>query len=162
VVQQAPQGAAGSAKLAHHLRQRPRLGDQPVQQVGPDALEAELGGAGGDALVGGVLALVGQLLAAGRLGDAVGGDGTVDGSLGGGQVAGEPGDAPAVIDEGLQAAAEVGETQPRGLLVERAVTAAVDAEPPLIVRRPGKRAGGGVSHALGAPGALPLRETHTH
>jgi hypothetical protein len=35
-------------------------------------------------------------------------------------------------------------------------------KPPLMVRRRGKRAGGGVSHALGVPGAPPLRETRSH
>jgi hypothetical protein len=35
-------------------------------------------------------------------------------------------------------------------------------KPPLMVRRRGKRAGGGVTHALGVPGAPPLRKTRHH
>jgi len=126
VVEQAPQGAAGSAELGGHLRQRPRVGDQPVLQVGPHAEEAELGDAGGGALVGGALALAGEQLPAGRLGEVVVGDGGADGHLGGGQAGGELGDAPAVVEQGLQARAQVGEAQASGLLVELMVLAAVD------------------------------------
>jgi hypothetical protein len=43
------------------------------------------------------LALAGQLLAAGWLPDVMVGDGAADGRLGGGEVGGELGDAPAVI-----------------------------------------------------------------
>jgi hypothetical protein len=46
---------------------------------------------------------------------------------GGVEVGGERGDAPAVVQQGLQAAAKVGEAQPSGLLVELMVVAA-DAE----------------------------------
>jgi hypothetical protein len=87
-VQQTPQGAAGSAKLDGHLLQRPRLGDQPVQQVGPHAVEAEFGGAGGGALLGSMLALAGQPLAAGELPDVGVLDRAADGRLGGAKVVG--------------------------------------------------------------------------
>jgi hypothetical protein len=43
-------------------------------------------------------------------------------------VGGELGDAPAVIQQGAQAAAQVGEAKPSGLLVELMVAAAVDPE----------------------------------
>jgi hypothetical protein len=59
LLQQAPQSAGRGAKLADHLLQRPRLGDQPVHQVSPDPGKAELGHAGGDPLLGGMLALPG-------------------------------------------------------------------------------------------------------
>jgi hypothetical protein len=52
-----------------------------------------------------MLALAGELLAAGRLADLKVGDGAADGRLGGAKVGGELGDAPAVLDQGLQAAA---------------------------------------------------------
>jgi hypothetical protein len=67
LVEQAPQGAAGSAKLGGHRRECPRLGDQPVHQVGPHALEAKVGDADGGALLGVALALACQPLAAGKL-----------------------------------------------------------------------------------------------
>ena len=121
-------GAGRGTKLGGDLRQGPRLGAQPVRQVGPQVLEAELGDAGGGALLGGALALAGQLLAAGELPEVVIGDGAADRLLGGGEVAGELGDAPAVVQQGLQAAAGVGEAQAAGLLVEVAVVAAVDPE----------------------------------
>jgi hypothetical protein len=60
-----PQGGRRGAKLGGHLCEGPRLGDQPVYQVGPHALEAELGGSRGGALLGSALALAGQLLAVG-------------------------------------------------------------------------------------------------
>jgi hypothetical protein len=78
LVQQSPHGGGRGAKLAPHLLQGPRVGDQPVLQIGPDALEAQLGDADGDALLGGVLALTGQLLAAGWQLDAIVGDGAAD------------------------------------------------------------------------------------
>jgi hypothetical protein len=53
-------GAAGRAEFGGHLLQRPRLGDQPVQQVGPHPGNAELGDPGGGALVGVALALAGE------------------------------------------------------------------------------------------------------
>jgi hypothetical protein len=59
--------------------------------------------------VGGALALAGKLLPAGRLPDVVVLDRAADGRLGGGEVGGELGDAPAVLQQGLQAAAQVGE-----------------------------------------------------
>jgi hypothetical protein len=105
LVEQAPHRRGRGAELTLHLRQRPRPPDQPVHQIGPDALEAEVGDAGGGALLGGVLALAGQLLAAGWLGDVVGGDSAADGRLGGGEVGGELGDAPALVQQGLQAGA---------------------------------------------------------
>lgn len=74
-------------------------------QVGPHVLEAQLGHTGDGALLGGALALAGQLLAAGRLVDA-----------------------PAVVQQGLQAGAQVGKAQPSGLLVEMAMAAVVDDE----------------------------------
>jgi hypothetical protein len=79
------------------LRQRPHLGDQPIHQVGPHAREAESGHAGGDTLLGGALALAGQLLAAGWPMDVMVGDGAADGRLGGAKVGGELGDAPALV-----------------------------------------------------------------
>src|SRR6266542_5823878 len=59
------------SQLALDLLQRPRPGDQPVLQVGPQAGEAECDSAVGGALLGGALALTGQLLAAGWLPDVV-------------------------------------------------------------------------------------------
>jgi hypothetical protein len=114
LVQQAPQGGGRGAKLVLYPRQGPRVGDQPVYQIGPRVLEAQLGQAVGDALVGGVLALAGELLAAGWLVDLKVGDGAADGRLGRGEVAGEPGDAPAVVQQGVQAGAQVGEAQASG------------------------------------------------
>jgi hypothetical protein len=58
-IQQTPHGGGCGAKLGGHLRLRPRLGDQPVQQVGPHATEAECGHLGGGALLGGALTLPG-------------------------------------------------------------------------------------------------------
>jgi hypothetical protein len=77
------------------------VGDQPVHYVRPHASEAGLGDAGGGALLGGTLALAGQSLVAGRLVDALVGDGAADGGLGGVEVGGELGDAPAVVQQGL-------------------------------------------------------------
>jgi hypothetical protein len=56
------------------------------------------------------------------------GDGAANGRLGGVEVGGEPGDAAAVVQQGLQAAAEVREAQASGLLVEVAMAAIVDGE----------------------------------
>jgi hypothetical protein len=109
----------------------PRLGDQPLHQVGPHPLEAQLGCTSGGALLGGKPALAGELLVAGRLVDVVVGDGAADGRLGGVEVVGELGDAPAVTQQGLQAAAEVGEAQSSGLLVEAALLGVDDREAPL-------------------------------
>jgi len=64
VVEQAPQGGGCDAKLALDLRQGPRLGEHPIHQVGPHALNAQLGRLVGGALVGGALTLPGELLAA--------------------------------------------------------------------------------------------------
>ena len=129
LLQQAPQGGGRGGKLGGDLRQGPRLGDQPVHQVGPHPAEAELGHAVGDALPGGTLTLAGELLAAGELPEVVVGDGAADRRLGGGQVAGELGDAPAVLQQRLHAGAEVGKAQAAGLLVEVAVAATVNPEP---------------------------------
>ncbi len=74
------------------------------------------------------MALAGQLLAAGWLGDVVVGDGAADHRLGGVQVGSELGDAPALIQQGLQAAAEVGKAQAGGLLLEVALLAVGDGE----------------------------------
>jgi hypothetical protein len=82
-------------------------------------------------LLGGVLALPGQLLAAGWLPDAMVGDGAADDRVGGVEVPGELGDAPAAVQQGLQAAAQVGEAQASGLLLEVAAAAIVDGEPAL-------------------------------
>jgi hypothetical protein len=128
VVQQPPQGGGRSAKLVLDLLQRPCLGDHTVHQVAPQILEAECGRAVGGALLGGVLALTGKPLPAGELAELVVGDGAADGRLGGIQVAGKLGDAPAVVQEGLQAAARVGEVQACGLLVEVALLAVGDGE----------------------------------
>ncbi len=76
-----------------------------------------------------MLALAGEQLPAGELPDVVIGDGATDDRLGGAKVAGELGDAPAVVQQGLQAAGQIGEAQPSGLLVELMVMAAVDLEP---------------------------------
>jgi hypothetical protein len=65
LVEQAPHRGGCGAEVVHHLRQRPRPPDQPVHQIGPDALEAEVGDAGGGALLGGALALARQQFAAG-------------------------------------------------------------------------------------------------
>jgi hypothetical protein len=126
-LQQAPQSAGHGAKLAPHLLHGPRPGDQPVHQVGPHALEAQLGHPGG-ALLGGTLTLVGELLAARWLVEVLVADGTADGWLGGAKVGGELGDAPAVVQQDLQARAEVGEAQAAGLLLEVAAAAIVDGE----------------------------------
>jgi hypothetical protein len=56
------------------------------------------------------------------------GDGGADGRLGGGEVGGELGDTPALVQQSLQAAAQIGRAEPPGLLVELMVLAAVDAE----------------------------------
>src|SRR6266545_2373320 len=45
LVQQPPQGRGGDAKLLLNLPQRPRLGDQPILQVGPHPLKVQCGGA---------------------------------------------------------------------------------------------------------------------
>ena len=125
LVQQPPQGRGGDTKLALDLLQCPRLGDQPVHQVDPYVGEAECDRACGGALLGGVLALAGQLLAAGWLAHVVVGDGAADHRLGGVQVGGELGDAPALVQQGLQAGAQVGEAQACGLLLEVALLLAV-------------------------------------
>jgi hypothetical protein len=127
-VQQLPQGGGRDAKLALDLRQRPCPGDQPVLQVGPHPLEAECGRASGGALLGGALALAGQPLAAGKLSEMMLGDGAADGLLGGSEVGGELEDAPAVIQEGMQASRQVGVAQACGLLVEVAVVGVGDGE----------------------------------
>ena len=110
---------------------RPRLGGQPVHQVGPHPGKAQFGHPGGDALLGGALTLAGELLAARWLAKVVVGDGAADNLLGGAKASGELRDAPAVVQQGLQAGAQVGEAQAAGLLLELAVTAAVDHEPAL-------------------------------
>jgi hypothetical protein len=89
-------------------------------------------------LLGVALALAGEALGPGWLGDVVVGEGAADGRLAGGQVGGELVDAPAVIDEGLQAGAEVGEAEPFGLLVELTVVAAVDREAALDAEAAGR------------------------
>jgi hypothetical protein len=95
LVQQAPQGGGRGAKLAVYPRQGPRVGDQPVYQIGPHVLEAQLGGAAGETLLGGMLALAGELLAAWWLVEVVGGDGAAQGRLVVAKVGGPAGDAPA-------------------------------------------------------------------
>ena len=120
--------AGGSAKLTLDLRQRPCLGDQPVHQVGPQIRKAECGRALGGALAGGVLALAGQPLAAGELLELMVGDGAADHRSGGVQVGGELGDAPALIQQGLQAGAQVGEAEASGLLLEVALLGVGDGE----------------------------------
>ncbi len=57
------------------------LGDQPVHQVGPHAVEGELGDVVGGALLGGALALTGELLAAWWPMDAVVGEAQASGLL---------------------------------------------------------------------------------
>jgi hypothetical protein len=128
LIEQAPHRGGRGAKLGGQLRQRPRLGDQPVYQIGPHAGGAEFGHAGGGALLGGALALTGQQLLMGELVEVVVGDGVADGRLGGGEVGGELGGAPAIVEQGLQAGAQVGEAEASGLLVELMVMAAVDPE----------------------------------
>jgi hypothetical protein len=56
------------------------------------------------------------------------GDGTADDRLGGVQMGGELGDAPAVIQQGLQTGTQVGEAQAGGLLLEVALLAVGDGE----------------------------------
>jgi hypothetical protein len=75
-----------------------------------------------------MLPLAGQLLSSWWLVEVVVGDGAADGRLGGGEVGGELGDAPAVVQQRVQAGGEVGEAQAPGLLVEVAAAAIVDGE----------------------------------
>jgi hypothetical protein len=128
LVQQAAQGGGRGAKLVRYLLQRPRLGGQPIHQIGPHAREAESGHSSGDTLLGSVLALASQLLAARWLPDVVVGDGAADRRLGGAKVGGELGDAPAVVQQRLQTGAHAGEAQPPGLLVEAALLGVDDRE----------------------------------
>jgi hypothetical protein len=60
----------------------------------------------------------------GELLEVVVGDGAADGRLGGGEL----GDAPAVVQQNVQAGAQVGEAQPCGLLVEVAAVGTLDGE----------------------------------
>jgi hypothetical protein len=53
------------------------------------------------------------------------GDSAADRRLGGIEVGGELGDAPAVVQEGVQAGAQVGEAQACGLLLEVVAAAAI-------------------------------------
>jgi hypothetical protein len=92
-------------------------------------VEAEFRGADGGALLSSTPALPGQLLAAGWLRDLVVGDGAADRRLSGVQLGGELGDAPAILQQGLQAAAQAGEAQPPGLLFEVALAGIDDREP---------------------------------
>jgi hypothetical protein len=78
--------------------------------------------------VGGAPTLAGELLAAGELPKVGVVDRAADGRLGGVEVGGELGDAPTVIDKGVQAGAEVSEAQPSGLLVEVMAATVDDGE----------------------------------
>ncbi len=124
------QGGGRGAKLGGHLSERPSLGGQPVHQIRPHLVRAQLGGA----LLGGVLLGGALALAAGELLELVVGDGAANGRFGDVEVGGEPGDAPAVVQQRLQAAAEVREAQASGLLVEVAVATSSTVKLPLMVR----------------------------
>jgi hypothetical protein len=80
------------------------------------------------ALLGGAPALAGHPLGAGERLETMLGDGAADGRLRGVEVAGELGDAPALVQQGLQAGAQVGEAEACGLLLEVALVAVVDGE----------------------------------
>jgi hypothetical protein len=82
LVQQAPQGGGRGTQLGGYLLQGPRVGDQPVQQIGPHAGEAKLGDPSGGVLLGVALALTGQPRTTGWLAEMVVGDGTADGRPG--------------------------------------------------------------------------------
>lgn len=107
-VQSVPQGAGRGTKLALYLRQRPRAGDQPVHQIRPHARKAQLSHAVGGALLGGALALAGQLWRRegwGMSWSAMARPMAAWWCQGGRRA----GDAPAVVQQGLQARAEVRE-----------------------------------------------------
>jgi hypothetical protein len=114
-------GAAPSSPstcLSVHTR-----GDQPVHQIRQHARKPS-SAAGGGALLDGAPALAGQLLAAGRLPELVVGNGAADGRVGGAEL----GNAPAVVQQGLQAGGQVGEAEASGPLVEVTLLAVDDGE----------------------------------
>jgi hypothetical protein len=78
--------------------------------------------------LGGTLALACEPLWAGERLQLLIDEGLADGLLGGIQLGGELGDAAALVQEGVQAGAEVGVAEACGLLVEVAVVGVGDGE----------------------------------
>jgi hypothetical protein len=109
------------------------------------------------ALLGGALALAGQLLAAGGLPDVVVGDGAADGRLGGAKVGGELGMLQPSSSSACRHACRSAKPRRLACWSRRRCWLSVTVKPLLRTRQPGKRAAG-VAHALGVPGAPPLRE----
>jgi hypothetical protein len=129
LVHQSPYRSAVGAELGGHLDQQPFLHQQPVSQVRPQVGEAELCHTGGKPLVGGVAALTGQPLSTWEQLDPALAQCPFDCPLAHFELGGQPWDAVAVVAAGLQVAAQVGEAEALGALLQLAGAAVVDHKP---------------------------------
>jgi hypothetical protein len=102
---------------------------QPVGQVRLQVAEAELGGLGGEALLGGVAALAGQPLSPWQQPDPGPGQVPLDGPRGDCEFGSELWDAVAGVAASLQVAAQVGEPEALGAPLQLAGAAVVDRKP---------------------------------
>jgi hypothetical protein len=127
-LQSIPDGVLMDAQLVSHLNERPRALGHAIGQVCPKVSEAELGGALGEALVGGAAALAGAADLRWGAVDAGLVDEAADHVDGGVQLAGELGQAGVLPAARHQVTVKAGESQGVGAVVEAALLAVDDGE----------------------------------